>query len=52
MRAEPDTALRDLKVLAKFGVPLHDLTVEDLSTPGIVFQIGTEPSRIDILTSP
>ena len=51
VRAEPNTALRVLKVLAEFGAPLHDLTVEDLSTPGIVFQIGVEPSRIDILTS-
>ena len=51
VRAEPNTALGVLKVLAEFGAPLHDLTVEDLSTPGIVFQIGVEPSRIDILTS-
>ena len=27
------------------------MDVEDLSTPGIVFQIGVEPSRIDILTA-
>ncbi|HEX7229271.1 MAG TPA: hypothetical protein VF452_02670, partial [Candidatus Binatia bacterium] len=30
---------------------LHDLTEKDLSTPGVVFQIGVEPIRIDILTA-
>jgi hypothetical protein len=37
-------ALRD------FGAPLHALTVADLSVPGVVFQIGLPPLRIDILT--
>ena len=36
--------------LKKFGTPLFDLTLEDLQTSGIVFQIGVVPSRIDILT--
>lgn len=30
---------------------MHDLTVDDLARPGMVFQIGVEPSRIDILTA-
>jgi hypothetical protein len=29
---------------------LHDLTVADLATPGVVFQIGLPPLRIDVLT--
>jgi hypothetical protein len=29
---------------------LHDLTEKDLSTPGLIFQIGVEPIRIDVLT--
>lgn len=37
--------------LTQFGAPLVALRKEDLSTPGIVFQIGIEPVRIDILTS-
>lgn len=36
--------------LQAFGAPLHDLTVDDLSTPGIVFQMGLPPRRIDVLT--
>ena len=39
-----------LEALRRFGTPLFDLTLEDLSKPGTVFQIGTAPNRIDILT--
>ena len=35
----------------RFGAPLHDLTIDDLASPGMVFQIGVEPSRIDIFTA-
>ena len=37
--------------LASFGAPIANLSVEDLSTPGIVYQIGVPPIRVDILTS-
>ncbi len=50
VRANPENAVKVLVALSKFGAPLHDLTIEDFSRPGIVFQIGVEPSRIDILT--
>ncbi len=46
-----ETAPKVYRVLADFGAPLHDLTVDDLANPGMVFQIGVEPSRIDILTA-
>jgi len=45
-----ENAPRVLAALAAFGAPLRDLTVEDLATPGVVFQIGLPPVRIDILT--
>lgn len=51
VRADPQTAPKVFRALAEFGAPMHDLKVEDLSTPGVVFQIGVAPSRIDILTS-
>jgi hypothetical protein len=35
--------------LAQFGAPLADLTVADLCNPDVVFQIGMEPNRIDII---
>jgi hypothetical protein len=37
--------------LTAFGAPLHELTRDDLQTPGIVFQIGVVPCRIDLLTA-
>ena len=36
--------------LQRFGVPLRDLTPADLATPGVVYQIGLAPLRIDVLT--
>ena len=51
VRPDAETAPKVYRVLAEFGAPLHDLTIDDLSKPGMVFQIGVEPSRIDILTA-
>jgi hypothetical protein len=51
VRPSGDNAQRLMRALASFGAPLHDLTQDDLSRPGIVFQIGVAPFRIDILTS-
>ena len=45
-----DNASRAYAALEDFGAPLHDLTAADLAQPGIVFQIGLPPLRIDILT--
>lgn len=51
VRPDPENAKRVLAALRAFGVPLHDLTEKDLGTPGVVFQIGVAPLRIDILTA-
>jgi len=51
VRPSPENAGRVRTALATFGAPLFDLTIEDLSRPGTVFQIGVPPGRIDILTS-
>jgi predicted nucleotidyltransferase len=51
VKGSSDNAKRVLSALEKFGAPLIDLTMSDLTTPGIVYQIGVPPSRIDILTS-
>ncbi len=50
IRPETENAKRALRAMASFGAPLHDLTVEDLSTPGLIFQIGIEPIRIGVIT--
>lgn len=44
-------AERVIAALVEFGAPLHDLTVDDLCHPGLIFQIGVEPIRIDIITA-
>jgi len=46
----PENAARAYSALEDFGAPLQDLSIEDLATPGIVFQMGFPPYRIDILT--
>ena len=50
VRPTPTNARRVLRALASFGAPLHDLTLDDLTKPDTVFQIGVPPSRVDILT--
>jgi hypothetical protein len=45
-----DNADRVLSALRRFGAPVGDLSVADLTTPDTVFQIGIEPFRIDILS--
>jgi hypothetical protein len=50
VRPTPENARRVWAALADFGAPLHQLTLDDLSQPGVTFQIGLPPLRIDILT--
>lgn len=51
VEASAPNAERVMAALRKFGAPLHDLTLADLATSDVVFQIGVPPRRIDILTS-
>ncbi|MBC8491847.1 MAG: hypothetical protein H8D42_04735 [Candidatus Marinimicrobia bacterium] len=37
--------------LIKFGAPLKNVSIEDFSTPGTIFQIGVAPRRIYIINS-
>jgi hypothetical protein len=46
----PDNAARVLQALQQFGAPLEQVTADDFSRPGIVFQMGLPPLRIDVLT--
>src|ERR1051326_1854428 len=50
VRPDPRNAVRVLAALSDFGAPTGDLTIEDLSQPGTIFQIGTPPLRIDVIT--
>jgi len=40
-----------IRALTAFGTPLQDLTGDDLVQPGLIFQIGVPPVRIDLVTS-
>lgn len=51
VRPSRENAARVRAALAAFGAPLTDLSLEDLSVEGTVFQIGVPPNRIDVLTS-
>jgi predicted nucleotidyltransferase len=50
VRAAPENASSLMRALARFGAPLSDVSESDFSSEGIVFQIGSSPRRIDILT--
>jgi len=50
VNSTPENAARVLAALEAFGAPLADLTIDDLTKPDTVFQIGVVPSRVDILS--
>lgn len=49
---EPTNARRIMSALTEFGAPLdvHGVSEADFSAPGLVYQLGLPPTRIDILT--
>jgi hypothetical protein len=46
----PGNAERVVRALAEFGAPVTEINQDDFSRPGVVYQIGVAPGRIDILT--
>ncbi|MGH7280158.1 MAG: DUF6036 family nucleotidyltransferase [Polyangiaceae bacterium] len=50
VRPTSENAGRVISGLKRFGAPLHDLTIEDLTKSDTVFQIGVPPGRIDLLS--
>jgi hypothetical protein len=50
VEATADNATRVMRALVEFGAPLSGVTPEDFSRPGVVFQMGLPPRRIDVLT--
>lgn len=45
----PENAERVLEALQRFGAPVRELSVDDLTNPELVYQIGVAPVRIDIM---
>ena len=50
VEATPENAARVMRALAAFGAPLADISEVDFSHPGVTYQMGVPPGRIDILT--
>jgi len=46
-----DNADRVWAALSRFGAPLQDVTPTDFAQPTLVYQLGIEPNRIDIIMS-
>jgi hypothetical protein len=48
--ATPENAPRVMEALSAFGAPLAEIREADFVRPGVVYQMGVPPGRIDILT--
>ena len=46
-----ENSTRVYRSMAAFGAPLHEIDEATFVTPGVVFQIGVAPRRIDIITA-
>jgi hypothetical protein len=51
VRPSRANAERVYRALASFGAPLERLSVEELMSDDLIFQIGVAPVRIDVITS-
>jgi hypothetical protein len=49
--ATPDNAPRVMGALKSFGAPMTQISETDFASPGVVYQIGVPPGRVDILTA-
>lgn len=49
--ASPANASAVYEALIEFGAPLSGITPRDFATPGLIYQMGRPPARVDVLTS-
>ncbi len=49
VEASKENAPKVWQALASFGAPLDKITIEDLNNPEMIYQVGIEPNRFDIL---
>lgn len=50
IRANELSAKAVYRALALFGAPLVNIDVNDFAQPGVIYQIGVSPHRVDVLT--
>jgi len=46
----PENAACVMRALKEFGAPLRSVSEADFNQPGVTYQIGVPPGRIDLLT--
>lgn len=51
VRPEPENAKRVVAAVTRFGAPPGLFSVDELSRVDMIFQMGVEPRRIDVITS-
>jgi hypothetical protein len=50
VKPDEKNSQKTYRALAKFGAPVSEIGEDEFSLPGLVFQIGVVPRRIDIIT--
>ncbi len=47
---DPENAVRVWHALVRFGAPMGGISPSDFEQPGLIFQIGVAPRRVDVIT--
>jgi predicted nucleotidyltransferase len=47
----PENAARALDALRQFGAPAAGVTVSDFLNPDLIYQVGVEPVRVDVMNA-
>ena len=50
VKPDEENSQKTYRALAKFGAPVNEISEDEFSQPGLIFQIGVVPRRIDIIT--
>ena len=50
VKPDENNSKKVFKALARFGAPINEIREDEFSQPGLIFQIGVVPRRIDIIT--
>ncbi|CAB1079158.1 hypothetical protein D1AOALGA4SA_6874 [Olavius algarvensis Delta 1 endosymbiont] len=50
VKPDDENSKRIYRALAEFGAPISDIRKDEFGQPGLIFQIGVVPRRIDIIT--
>jgi len=51
VESSAENSARVYRAMVAFGAPLREIDESTFATPGVVFQIGVAPRRIDIITT-